>query len=400
MQEKKKPKILILCDYYLPGYKSGGGMRTIVNMVERLNDKFDFRIITRDHDGKLDKRQYTSVKINDWNNIDGAQAFYLSKNNVRISKIRELILQVKPDSIYTNSYFATLAIYMLQLRKLSLIPKIKTIVAPCGELSEGALQLKPRKKKLFIGFSKISQLYRDIIWKASSDLEKQEIERIKGKGGEIFIAPDLPPRTIFEDYKQELKPEKRIGEARMVFLSRFVKKKNFKWLLKFLSTVKGNLFIDIYGPLEDEAYWAECLEIIKILPSNIKIESKGSIPHEKVAETLFKYHFFILPTLGENFGHVFLEALAAGCPLIISDKTPWLNLSEDKIGWDLSLENKEEWLKALNYCISLDNVNYSKLSSNARKFVCDWLQSSELEESTLRVLEHSLGNTSKTLGNY
>jgi glycosyltransferase involved in cell wall biosynthesis len=279
---------------------------------------------------------------------------------------------------------------MLQLRKLGLIPKANVIIAPCGELSEGALQLKSLKKKVFINFSKVSQLHRNIIWKASSELEKTEIEKIKGKGGEIFIAPDLPPNTIFEDYRQELKLKKTSGEARLIFLSRFMRKKNFKWLLEFLGKIEGNLSIDVYGPIEDEAYWTECLEIIKKLPENIKVEAKGSIPHKKAVETLFDYHFFVLPTLGENFGHVFLEALAAGCPLIISDRTPWLDLQKDEIGWDISLENKEKWLETLNYCIRLDNVNYSKLSANARNYACRWLASPKTEENTLRVLERSL----------
>jgi glycosyltransferase involved in cell wall biosynthesis len=389
---ERKPRILILCDYYLPGYKSGGGMRTIVNMVERLKDRFDFWVITRDHDGKEDKKPYTTVKINDWNSVEGAQVFYLSKNKVRISKIRQLISEVKPDSIYTNSYFATPAILLLMLRRLGLIPESKVILAPCGELSEGALQLKPFKKKLFIGFSKISELYTDIIWKASNDFEKAEIELVKGAGGEIHIAPDLPPRTILSDYRQELKPSKKRGEARMVFLSRFMRKKNFRWLLEFIGQVEGNLTIDIYGPIEDEGYWAECQKIIKKLPENIKVEAKGSIPHEKAAATLFEYHFFILPTIGENFGHVFLEALAAGCPLIISDRTPWLNLQEDGIGWALSLEDKNEWLKTINFCINLDDANFAKMSVKARDYVCKWLSLPETEESTLRVLNASLDN--------
>jgi glycosyltransferase involved in cell wall biosynthesis len=400
VEQFKKPKILVFCDFYLPGYKSGGGMRAMVNMVDRLNDKFDFFIVTRDHDGVSDKNQYTTVKINEWNTVGGAQVFYLSNDNIRISKIRELILKAKADLIYTNSYFATLTIYVLQLRKLSLIPNTDIIISPCGELSEGALRLKAGKKKLFIGFSKISQLYKNIIWKASTELEKAEIEKIKGKGGEIFIAPDLPPVTILENYKQEAKPAKTSGEANMIFLSRFMRKKNFKWLLEYLPSVKGNLTIDIYGPLEDRDYWDECQSLIKNLPSNIKVEAKGSIPYENVNETLFKYHFFILPTVGENFGYVFLEALAVGCPLIISDRTPWLSLEKDEIGWAIPLENPEKWVQILNYCINLDNVNYSKLSSNARRYASEWLKNSEIEEMTLRVLNYGLENSLTTDAKY
>ena len=37
-----KPIILIICNYYLPGYKGGGGLRTLVNMVERFKDNLIF----------------------------------------------------------------------------------------------------------------------------------------------------------------------------------------------------------------------------------------------------------------------------------------------------------------------------------------------------------------------
>ncbi len=388
--ENKGSKILILCDYYLPGYKSGGGMRTIVNIVDRLKNRYEFFIITRDHDGKLDRRQYTTVKINQWNSVRDAEVFYLSKDNLKISKIRELILQVKPDVIYSNSYFATLTLYLLVLRKLKVIPRINIILAPCGELSEGALRLNPEKKNAFIRLAKFFDLYGNIIWKASSELEKEEIETVKGSDGKIFIAPDMLPRAIFENYKSSIKPYKNSGEAKMIFLSRFMKKKNFKWLLENLSGIKEKLEIDIYGPLEDEDYWNKCERIIETLPKNIRIEAKGSVPHEEVLPTLAKYHFFIMPTLGENFGHIFLEALAAGCPLIISDRTPWLKLEEKGIGWDLPLDKPDEWIEKLNLCIRLEQSTYSQLSNNARQFALMVLNDKKYEEDTLTILNRGL----------
>lgn len=388
--ETNGSKILILCDYYLPGYKSGGGMRTIVNMVDRLKDRFEFFIITRDHDGKLDRQRYTNVKVNQWNSIRGAQVFYLSKDNLKISKIRELILRVNPDLIYSNSYFSTLTFYLLILKKLHLIRNTNLILAPCGELSEGALQLNSGKKFAFIKMVRLLDLYKNIVWKASSELEKKEIETVKGSGGDVFIAPDMLPRTIFEEFRTDLKPKKNSGEVKMIFLSRFMKKKNFKWLLENLSGIKGKLEIDIYGPLEDADYWQSCKKIIETLPKNIKIESKGSVPHEKVLPTLAAYHFFIMPTLGENFGHIFLEALSAGCPLIISDRTPWLDLVEKGIGWDLPLNNADVWIQKMNLCIDLDQEGYSKLTNNARQFAVSVLNDKKYEDNTLRILENSL----------
>lgn len=384
-----KPVILIICNYYLPGYKRGGGLRTIVNMVDRFRDMFDFRIVTRDHDG--DKISYPSVKIDAWNEVEGAKVFYLPQNKIKLSKIRELVLEVNPSAIYLNSVFSTLTIFLLILRKLKLIPSsLRVILAPEGELSDGALQLKAQKKKAFIKFAQMSGLYRNLVWKTTAELEEEESKRFENREAKFFIAPNIPSRKMLADYQQSLKPVKEIGSAKMIFLSRFMRKKNFKWLVENLRNIHGDLEIDIIGPIEDEEYWEETRKIICNLPSNIKVEYKGLLKYEKVLSKLLEYHFFILPTLGENFGHVFVEALAAGCPLIISDRTPWLNLGQKQIGWDLPLEEPIEWEKVINYCINLDDINYSKISMNARKFAVQWLEDSRIESDTLKVLQFGL----------
>jgi glycosyltransferase involved in cell wall biosynthesis len=133
---------------------------------------------------------------------------------------------------------------------------------------------------------------------------------------------------------------------------------------------------------------------MKFIGENVrKVESKGSIPHEKVLETIVKYHFFILPTLGENFGHVFVEALACGCPLIISNRTPWLELEKKEIGWDLDLNKSEKWIDTINHCINLDDANYTKISEKAREFIVKWLEDSEIESNTLEILNYGSENS-------
>ena len=385
---KEKPKILIICNYYLPGYEGGGSLRTIVNTVERLHNKFDFRIITRDHDG--DNIPFKDVKINEWNTLSNSQVFYLSRDSIKISKLRELIAEVKPNSIYINSVFATLSIYVLLLKRFAMLSGINVILAPEGEISDGALKLKAGKKKIFLKAAQLSGLHKNLIWKTTSEFEKSEVERIKGQGGTIFIAPNLTSRILLAEYQQKCKPRKSVGAVKMIFLSRFVPKKNFNWLFRILSNIEGNLTIDIYGNLEDKLYWAETEKAVKELPPNISVNYCGSIPHEQVTRTIFNYHFFLLPTLGENFGHVFIEALAAGCPLLISDRTPWRDLDEKQIGWDIPLENQEKWRKKINDCITLDDETYSNMSASARNFSVKWLNDIEIEMQTRRVLETGL----------
>lgn len=386
LREKRK-KILIFSEYYLPGYKSGGGMRTIVNIVTSLKDRFDFFIVTKDHDGPSDKTPYKNVKYDGWNQTDGAKVFYLQKKQIGFSKILELIRQVKPDIIYSNSYFSNINRYLLVLNKLNKIKSSSYLISPCGELSAGCLKNGFYKKKIFTFFTRTLGFHENIFWKASSEIEKNEIKKINIAPNKIFIAADLISGEIKNNAEFTEKSEKKSGSVKFVFLSRFNRKKNFKFFIKNLKNVSGEVIVDIYGPIDDEKYWDECVREIETLSGNIKIEKKGAVPHSKVREILAKYHFFVLPTMDENFGHVFIEALSAGCPLIISDNTPWLDLEKDGIGWVIPLEREKEWRNIIQKCVEMEQNEYRKLSNNAKNFVFKWLNENDLEAKTINLFK-------------
>ncbi|MDH3531228.1 MAG: glycosyltransferase family 4 protein, partial [Acidobacteriota bacterium] len=390
MSDSGRPVVMVFSDYYLPGYKSGGGMRTIVNMVDRLGDKYDFRIVTRDHDGKADHEPYENVEIDGWNEIGAARVFYISKANIGIRKLKKLIWEVSPDIVYTNSLLSTIAIYVLKMRKLGLIPDVPFVIAPCGELSTGALRLKRSKKKLFFNYAKVIRLYKDIIWKASTDLEADEVRVLNPKNAKILVAPDLPPETIYGDYRVDDKPLKEPGSVKFVFVSRFEPKKNIKWLLPLLSKLSGNVRLDIVGPIQDQDYFLETKKEIAQLPENVVVEFVGPVLHEDVCPTISGYHFFVCPTLGENFGHIFLESMAAGTPLIISDRTPWKELRKKGLGWEIPLESPEEWQNVLRQCVDMRDKEFRELALRSRAFVTDWLREPHLDEKTERVLDFAL----------
>ncbi|MEQ1605248.1 MAG: glycosyltransferase family 4 protein [Pyrinomonadaceae bacterium] len=386
----KRPTILIICDYYLPGFESGGAVRTLANMVDRLGEIFDFRIITRDHDGSAVKTPYTTVDISEWNQIGNAKVYYLSKEEIRARTLTKLINESAADAIYLNSFFSRLTIIYLTLLRFRRIEKRPTIMAPEGEFSPGALSLNPLRKKLYIANARVLLLSKSFTWKAAADEEKEDIVRVFGRSLDIHVAPNMPPKMIYSGYDQSTKPAKEADEARMIFLSRFMRKKNFNWLLEHLRGIEGKLSIDICGTLEEKDYWEECRRIAATLPKTISIKSLGPIPHEQVSETLARYDFFVLPTLGENFGHVFIEALASGVPLIISDRTPWRGLATKRIGWDLSLEHPSEWSKVVQTAVSMDNGEYRQMSAAARKFAVEWLSDPEIERSNIAILNASL----------
>ncbi|MEZ5306957.1 MAG: glycosyltransferase [Pyrinomonadaceae bacterium] len=388
-----KARIVVVGDYYLPGYKSGGGMRTIVNMVERLGDSFEFFIVTRDHDGPFDLEPYPNIEHGVWQKQGKAMVYYLSRSEISIRKIKSLLEDVSPKAIYTNSVFSTLNIYVLLLRKLTDFGRVPQVLAPCGELQAGALGLKKFKKKVFLFAARAFGLYSKLLWKATNDEESGEIERIFGNDSNVMIAPDLAPSTIYPEFEIALKPEKTQGAVKLAFLSRFDRKKNLGFVLPIISRTRGKIELDVFGPLQDEEYWKECLLMGEQFPEGKLLTYKGTVENSLVPETLCGYHFFICPTLGENFGHVFLEALAAGCPLIISDRTPWQELRAKNVGWDIALENDTNWESALDEAVSMSANEYERMSADSRKFAEEWLSSGSHTEKTIAVLNKAVGNS-------
>lgn len=382
-------RILVLIDYYLPGYKSGGALRTIANMVERLGDRYDFRVMANGFDSG-DKTTYPGIAINDWNQIGKAKVFHAGHGQMTFAHIRRVLREAAPEAVYLTSFFSPQGIKFLTLRRLGMAPDVPVILAPEGEFSPGALALKATKKKIFRTLAFPGKLYQNLIWKAASEPEKEDIQRVVSPDCEIYVAPNMPPRVILEDYSFERKPEKKSGAARLVFLSRVMKKKNVLHTIQNLAGISGEVEFDIYGPLEDKPYWQECCEVIARLPPRIKVTHRGTVVHDKVAETMSAYHFFVLPTLGENFGHVVLEAYSAGCPVLVSDQVPWRNLEEQNLGWDLPLERHDLWREALQKCVDMDGAEYKKSSQAARTYVTDWLAAPEVEEATARVLDAAL----------
>ncbi len=393
-ENSKKKKILVFSEYYLPGYKSGGGMRTIVNIVRRLNYRYEFFIVTKDHDGKSDKTPYKNIKYGTWNIVDESKVFYLTNKEITFTKILELFNEIKPDILYSNSYFSIFDIHLLLLKRLGKIKNVPYLISPCGELSKDSFRIGTFKKNSFVTLAKLFKFHKGITWKASSEVEKNQIVEILGNDKNIEIAPDLISEFNFDADQIITKPLKTTGYVKMVFLSRFNKKKNFKFLLENLFKIKGNVELDIYGPIDDELYWSECQDLINKLPENIKIEYRGSVSHTEVVETLKAYHFFVLPTQHENFGHVFLEALSAGCPLVISDRTPWQNLEEKGIGWSLALEETPGWQKVLQKCIDMNNEHFNEMSINGIKFLGNWIKDNDLDKETINLFESLLSDTS------
>ena len=90
----------------------------------------------------------------------------------------------------------------------------------------------------------------------------------------------------------------------------------------------------------------------------------------------------ILPTRGENFGHAIVEMLAASRPVLISDKTPWIDLESLGAGYSIPL-NKELWVEKILVMLNWDENDFRKACSSALLYYQHKFNFDELKQKYL-----------------
>lgn len=327
----RKPRIAVATAFFPPAYLCGGVAKTMANLVDALSDEFAFEVHCMNTDlggSSLDvparvERPCGAIIHHHgsagtgWKNVsrwwDGA------------------------DLLYLTSFFSPLfSLKAAAARKIGAGRPVPLLIAPHGELAPEALAIKAAKKRAGIVGLRLTGLYSDAVWHASTDFEAQQIAdslpNLGRQRGPIYVAADIAAseQVLIDPPAREV--------PHMVFFGRISPAKNLDFALRVLSRVTAPTSLDIIGPLEDEEHWAQCQALIAAMPPHHRISYLGSITPDRVGSTLAQYDLYFVPTRTENFGHTIQEAMAAGLPALISDNTPWRGLQRQGAGWDLPLQ--------------------------------------------------------------
>ena len=390
-----RPVVLTLAAYYLPGYKAGGPIRTIQNLVTSLSDEFDFRIFTSDRDlGQ--STPYGGVAINEWNDHTGATVFYADRNARSASRLVATIREVDPDIVYMNSFFSPqFSITPLLMRWLGFTSRrIAWILAPRGEFARNALKIKPLKKRSYISSARGLGLLNGVLWQASSDFEREDIMREFGAPpASIFVAQNLPVSVSASCPAVSSRSDS--NRLSVCFLSRVCVMKNLAFVIETLATCNHGVDLHIYGPVEDEAYAQTCRRLVPGDTSRLSVTWHGEVPHDQVRLILARHDIFFLPTLGENFGHVIFEALAAGVPVLVSDRTPWRDLDDAGVGWVRPLGNHQPFLKVIEGYAALDADARMAMRVRAHAYASRIAASAVARDANRRMFASALARSSR-----
>lgn len=375
-----KKSILLFADWYEPGFKAGGPIRSCVNFVEAMKNDFTIYVFTSDRD-LYSENPYPDVEKNRWIKDMSVNLFYCSPQEISWKKIHQQIKKISPDFIYLNSMFSKFfSLYPLMICRWYNIPS-KIVLAPRGMLRKSALAFKPFKKKVFLFLFRSFNISERIFFQATDQAEMKDIVSIFGPPVKADLIPNLPGAQ--PDHLPYL--IKIPGELSIIFVGRIHPIKNLLFLIDCLQKISGNICLTIMGSIEDGSYWNICKQKILHLPHNIRVNFMGELPNAQLPSVLEKNHIFSLPTLGENFGHAILEALSLGRPVLISNQTPWQGLISQKAGWDISLDNQEGFCDAIRQASSWSQQEYNEWSRNAFDFARRSINMDSLKEKYLQV---------------
>lgn len=340
-KSKLPTTVLTFVESYLPGFKGGGPIRSISNMVEALGDEFRFLVVTADRDEGDDEPYEIARGPQIWKRVGKAEVMYLPPSGQGLRDILRILRSTDHDVLYLNSFFSpNFTIKPLLARQLLGNVDKPCVVAPRGEFAPARLVLKRWKKRPYIATARAIGLYRGVTWEASTELDASEIRSTMGvRAGEVRMAmdiPNLPGVTPVSD--ADYLPRQPGDPLRICFVSRISAEKNVDFAIEILRSVPIPVRFQIYGPIQDPQLHQQCLRLIAELPDQVDATFMGSVSHEEVPRVFAANDLFLFPTRGENYGHVIAESLAAGTPVLISDRTPWRNLARAGVGWDLPLE--------------------------------------------------------------
>ena len=303
-----------------------------------------------------------NVQLDVWQELNGFQVIYNSPGRGQEIISREMDWSeylIRSGVCQLHAHWSNLQ-YIKKGKKL--------IVSPRGELFYPAIFHKGKIYGLIklMFFKIIGLLYGSkIIYHATSEDEKNQIRKVFGKAGKVFVVPNY---MIIPDYVDD---SIRVNQYQdLIYVGRISPIKALDKLIRALYLSKSFMIspskLIILGDCSGE-YYNQLREMIERLGMNDKIEFKGVVTGHKKDVMIANSRYLILVSESENFGNVVIEALAQGTPVIASKGTPWSSLSDNNAGFWTS-NNPQELSSVISSSIDMDDASYYEQRRNAYNF--------------------------------
>lgn len=295
--------------------------------------------------------------------IENCTVHYLSKSYQAIPQFQQIINELHPDVVHSNTCWAPMASFAVNCAKKMNIPVVYSIH---GMLEPWILNRHhwTRKVPALLLYQKKSLKNADVLL-ATAESERQNILKL-GYNNQVEIVQngvDIHDISIKKDWKKTNK---------IVFLSRIHPKKGIEFLIeaaaKLKSELTNQLFI-IAGEGEDN-YCRQLQTMAERQGVKGLFSFVGGVYGEEKWMLLRDADIVVLPTYSENFGIIVAEALASGTPVITTQGTPWQELESHHCGWWTEI-GTEPLCKALKEYLNMNPDQLQQMGANGRQLVED-----------------------------
>ena len=311
-------RILHVVPAYYPAVRYGGPIRSVHGLAAALVRRgHEVHVYTTNIDGESD----LDVPLDRPVELDGVQVHYFPVPALRrlcwspamSSKLSQCVREF--DVVHVHSVFQWPTRAAARAAAAHGVPYI---LAPRGMLVRDLIRRKSRFiKRLWIDTVERHSLTRAAAVHVTSDLEGDELRAQFGALPEIanilngVVFPrEYPPRSATPF--AELPP--RYG----LFLSRISWKKGLDRLITAWREVP-DIPLVIAGN-DDENYRPKLEELARAQGIAERVQFIGPVSDAHKWSLYADATLFVLPSYSENFGNVVAEAMAMGCPVVVSEE--------------------------------------------------------------------------------
>lgn len=322
-KSQNNKRILIFSLTYFPDF-IGGAEVAVKEITDRLGEGFSFDLITLRLSKELPKYErignvniYRVGSVSKKRIKPGRLPLFLTINKYLMlftawRKAEELQKKRGYDAIWSiMATYNSFAALFFKLRHRH-IPFLLTLQEgdPIPFIKKRALPLWPLFKMIFTKADHI-QTISNYLKEFAQDMGARSPVSVIPNGVNVDI---FSKEVTIGELNRWFTPMKRSpGDKFLVTSSRLVKKNGIKDVINALPLLPSNIKFAIAGDGEEK-------EALKAQVESLKLENRvsflGYVNHKELPQLLKASDIFIRSSLSEGFGNSFVEAMAAGLPVI------------------------------------------------------------------------------------
>lgn len=132
----------------------------------------------------------------------------------------------------------------------------------------------------------------------------------------------IPYGTNLSGLTPPTRPVRERAPIKLLFVGTLCQRKGLKYLLEAVSQIpRDQVELTLCGRPMDDLSW--------VRSSGVPVTVLESVSAAMLRQQYREADVFVFPSLAEGFGHVLLEAMAAGLPIVSTDRTAAPDLIED-----------------------------------------------------------------------